>query len=117
LNRTDRITDAQIRCGARNVLARHWIDVHLVDIGAFRGVVRLRGELRHQGRSRSEPVGAEELQGIELELKRLRGVHRVHLCLENWHHTESGEWRETRRTRGKELAEVPAPTEASLDAE
>ncbi len=110
-------TDSSIRQRVRAVLARAWILTSAVDVGCCRGVVRLRGELRHHGTHAAQELDGNRIELLEQELRRIRGVRRVHMDLENWRRDERGEWHEsTAATAGagdeSEAEEVEAASES-----
>ena len=55
-------SDFQINSRVRSLLARHWIDLKRVQVGSFRGTVRLAGELCRLG---GESAGRHEPQLVE----------------------------------------------------
>lgn len=84
-------SDTNIRSYIRSVLTHRRMELSSLDIGSFRGTVRLRGELRRIGGSTD--ITAEVLETLEHEILRLRGVRRVHLHFANWKkREETGEW-------------------------
>ena len=100
-----RISDIAIRVAVRTVLTHSRTDMSRLNIGVFRGVVRLQGELRR--RSVQSRFSVEAVIGIEEALKGLRGVERVHWELSNWTKQESGEWRlREKRLRAKRTLAV-----------
>ena len=84
-------SDTNIRAYIRSVLTQRRMELSCLDIGSFRGTVRLRGELRRIGGSAD--ITAEVLENMEHEILRLRGVRRVHLHFSNWKKLDdTGEW-------------------------
>jgi len=92
------LTDTQIRANLRTVLTRHGIDPNKTSFVCARGIVRLLGDLEHQGKHSAKPVDAGEVEAIEQELQRVRGVKRVHMDLRSWRRRDDG-WEHTGRTR------------------
>jgi hypothetical protein len=86
----EKISDVAIRASVRTVLARNRADTTRVSIGAFRGVVRLHGELRRS--SVDQRYSTEAVACIEQAIRRLGGVRRVDWQLTNWHKEPTGEW-------------------------
>ena len=84
-------SDTTIRAYIRSVLTHRRMELSCLDIGSYRGTVRLRGELRRIGGSTD--ITAELLETLEHEILRARGVRRVHLHFSNWKKIEeTGEW-------------------------
>jgi hypothetical protein len=93
------ISDMELRSRVRGVLTRLWIDLQTLDLGCYRGAVRLRGELRHSGKLACQPVEAGAIELLETELRRLRGVRQVLLHVANWRRNDSGQWELANKTR------------------
>jgi len=84
-------SDTNIRAYVRSVLTHRRIELSCLDIGSYRGTVRLRGEMRRIGGSAD--ITAELLETLENEIRQQRGVRRVHLHFSNWKKREAtGEW-------------------------
>lgn len=77
------VPDSALRAAARAILVRHWLDPYHLELGVHRGVVRLRGTLRHTGRLEKTAPDRALVEVLEGELRRLRGVRHVHLHLDN----------------------------------
>lgn len=99
--------DHEINRGVRGVLSRHWVDLSSTNFASRQGVVRLMGELRRVGPQSDQALENTNLIALDTELRRLRGVRRVHFDLANWRRNEDGEWvrserqvETTRRTPG-----------------
>jgi hypothetical protein len=105
-------SDIAIRAAIRGVLTRTRADTSCLSIGAFRGVVRLRGELRRCTGDRR--FSAETVSGIDQTIRRLRGVRRVDWQLDDWHRDPTGEWRRREETVPIVARETGATTD--LDA-
>ncbi|MBK8980604.1 MAG: hypothetical protein IPM29_32270 [Planctomycetes bacterium] len=73
----------EIQAAIRRVLTRHWIDLDRVRFGAFRGVVRVSGELRAAVPSAPDP-SASLLDVLRSEILRIRDVKGVAFDLDNW---------------------------------
>ena len=85
-------SDFQINSRVRSLLARHWIDLKRVQVGSFRGTVRLAGELCRLG---GESAGRHEPQLVETldqEIRAIPDVERVHFEITNWKRTGTGQW-------------------------
>jgi hypothetical protein len=83
-------TDAEIIRAARALFNRHWLDVQRVHVTAKRGTVRITGELVRLGQKKMAADDPARPEVIELELKRLPGVKRVHIEVRNWIRVEGG---------------------------
>jgi hypothetical protein len=100
-------SDPEINRNVRQVLTRNWYDLTKTNFASRRGIVRMMGELKKLGRegeTRLEPTHLEALDG---ELRRVRGVQRIHFDLANWRRNEEGEWVPIERTREREEPEQP----------
>jgi hypothetical protein len=85
-------SDQEINRGVRSVLSRNWLDLSKTNFASRRGIVRLMGELRRLGAESSKPLEPHNLDALDSEIKRLRGVDRVHFDLRNWRRNSEGEW-------------------------
>jgi hypothetical protein len=85
-------SDQEINRGVRGVLSRHWVDLTATNFASRQGVVRLMGELRRIGPRCEESLESTNIVALDAELRRLRGVRRVHLDLSNWRRDEEGAW-------------------------
>jgi hypothetical protein len=85
-------SDHEINRGVRGVLSRHWVDLSSTSFASRKGIVRLMGELRRIGPESSASLESTNIVAIDAELRRIRGVQRVHLELANWRKDEDGEW-------------------------
>ena len=90
--RASNLSDTQIRASLRTVMAKHRIDLNKTSFSCTRGIVRMLGELKHQGSYASKPVHVAEIEALEHDVNHLRGVVRVYFDLANWRRLESGEW-------------------------
>lgn len=95
----ERANDTQIRAGLRSVMARRRLDANATSITCARGIVRMLGELRHQG-AFAHPVGREEVEALENDIRGVRGVVRVHFDLANWRQLADGRWKPVERKGG-----------------
>lgn len=86
------MSDFQINSGVRSLLAKHWIDLKRVQVGAFRGTVRLTGELARLGGESASDHEPRLVDNLDLEIRALRGVERVYFDITNWHQIGAGEW-------------------------
>jgi hypothetical protein len=86
----DDLSDTQIRANLRSVLAEAGIDPNKTTFTCTSGTVRLLGDLLdiHRG----EPVRSAQVSAVESSIRRTKGVRRVHLHLEHWERSPSGEW-------------------------
>lgn len=84
--------DHDINRGVRGVLSRHWVDLSSTSFASRKGIVRVAGELRRMGPYSSQSLESTSLTALDGELRRLRGVRRVHIDLPNWRRTEDGQW-------------------------
>jgi len=85
-------SDPEINRGVRQVLTRHWYDLSKTNFASRRGIVRMIGELRKVGRGQDGQVESAQLETLDTELRRLKGVQRVHFDLDNWRRNDDGEW-------------------------
>ena len=104
-------SDQEINCGVRSVLSRHWVDLSKTNFASRRGIVRLMGELRRLGAESSKPLEPQNLEALDSEIKRLRGVDRVHFDLANWRKNSEGEWEPTSEdeTQALDHGDEPPP--------
>ena len=98
------VSDFRINSKVRAVLAKHWIDLQSIRFGSFRGVVRLMGELRRLGGGSSSARDEFQLDVLEGEIKRIRGVKRVYFDLVNWERSATGQWREKGGSHAQRIA-------------
>jgi hypothetical protein len=101
--------DLELRCGIRNALTRHWIDLTKTSFYVRRGHVELSGEVAVVGAQRPREDTAEALKAFESDLRRLREVKSVSFEFTNWIRDDSGAW-----TCLIEAEPADAPT-ASMD--
>jgi hypothetical protein len=90
------ISDLKINSGVRSVLSRHWIDLQRVSYASFRGNVRLQGELGYLG-GRGAGQEISQFEKIEQEIRRVPGVTRVTVDLDNVERSKTGKWELVRR--------------------
>ena len=85
------ISDLKINSNVRAVLCRHWVDLQKLNYASFKGAVRLQGELAYLG---TRVVGCDLalLEFIEQEIRRIDGVKRVNLDIENIRKSKTGKW-------------------------
>ena len=95
--------DLELRCGVRNALTRHWIDLTKTNFLVRRGHVELTGEAAVVGAQRGREDTAEALKAVEADVRRLREVKSVHFDFTNWVREDSGQW----TSRGGEQSVVP----------
>ncbi len=100
------LNDTQIRASLRTVLAKHRIDMAKTSFICTRGVVRLNGDIEHQGAVSGVDMRTGELEAFEHDIQDVRGVNRVYFDLANWRRLASGQWtRIEKRPRGRAQAE------------
>lgn len=87
------MSDFRANSRIRSVLARHWVDLQKLRFGAFRGTVRLSGELCHLGSGRFGSSEAVKLESLEQDMRRIPGVRHVYFDLVNWQRDSSGKWK------------------------
>jgi hypothetical protein len=87
----------KINSMVRSVLSRHWVDMQKVSYASFRGAVRLQGELAYLG-GRCPGMEIGRFEQIEQEIRRLSGVNRVNVDLDNVQRTKTGKWELVRTT-------------------
>jgi hypothetical protein len=100
-------SDQEINRGVRGVLSRHWVDLTATNFASRQGVVRLIGELRRVGQRSEESLESTNIVALDAELRKLRGVRRVHLDLSNWRRDEEGQWIPVVREKSSEDALPP----------
>ena len=98
------VPDLKINSQVRSLLASHWVDLQYLNIGSYHGTVRLNGELRYLGARDGLSTDAAKLELIEGEVRRVKGVKRVHLDLLNWRKNHKGLW-ETRLAIVRQILE------------
>jgi transposase len=86
------LNDPEINQGVRQVLTRNWFDLSKTNFASRRGIVRMMGELKKLGRDKDAKLEPAHLEQLDCELRRLKGVERVHFDLANWQRNEEGEW-------------------------
>jgi hypothetical protein len=91
------LSSLQIIARVRGVFARHWMDLGLITIVFSNGTVRLQGRAQKLQQA-GEPVDEGLLNIIDQEIKRVKGVKRVHFNFENWVKTSSG-WEKVKERR------------------
>jgi len=75
----------------RRALVRRWIEVSVLDIHFYRGLLRLRGTLKFLSGS-SRAIDASFLSSLEHDLRKIPGVKQVDWDLSNWTKMDDG-WR------------------------
>ena len=86
------VSDFKIVSTIRSALTKRWIDLHKLRVAAFRGTIRLSGELRRIGHHEWTKANPPRLETLELDLKRIQGVRRVFFELTNFRRNEAGQW-------------------------
>ena len=84
--------DPEINRGVRQVLTRNWYDLTKTNFASRQGIIRVMGELKKLGREANEELTGTQLGALEVEMKRVKGVQRIHFDLLNWRRNEDGEW-------------------------
>jgi|SoiMethySBSTD1v2_1073268.scaffolds.fasta_scaffold2083659_1 hypothetical protein len=84
--------DHEINRRIRAVLSRHWVDLASTNFASRKGIVRLTGDLKRVGPQAGRPLESTSLTILDSEIRRQKGVQRVHFDLANWRRTEDGEW-------------------------
>jgi len=100
-------SDQEINRGVRGILSRHWVDLTATNFASRQGVVRLMGELRRIGQRSEESLESTNIVALDAELRKLRGVRRVHMDLTNWRRDEEGQWVQVAREKPAEDVEPP----------
>jgi len=103
------VSDHEINRGVRGVLTRHWVDLSSTNFASRKGVVRLVGELRRMGSDPASSLESTNIVAIDAELRRIRGVQRVHLDVTNWRRNDDGDWEPVERQVDTDLVEGGAP--------
>ena len=91
------VSDLKINSSVRSVLSRHWLDLQKVNYASFRGAVRLQGELAYLG-GRCPGMEIARFEQVEQEIRRIAGVSRVNIDLENVQRSKTGKWELVRNT-------------------
>ena len=84
--------DHEINRRIRAVLSRHWVDLASTNFASRKGIVRVTGDLKRIGPQAGRSLESTSLTNLDSEMRRLKGVQRVHFDLANWRRTEDGEW-------------------------
>jgi hypothetical protein len=84
--------DHEINRRVRGVLSRHWVDLLSTSFVSRKGIVRVTGDLKRVGPQAGRALESTTLTVLDSEMRRLKGVQRVHFDLANWRRTEDGEW-------------------------
>lgn len=100
-------SDQEINRGVRGILSRHWVDLTATNFASRQGVVRLMGELRRIGPRSEESLESTNIVALDAELRKLRGVRRVHMDLTNWRRDDEGQWVQVAREKPAEDAVPP----------
>lgn len=106
--------DLELRCGIRNVLTRHWIDLTKTNFFVRRGHVHMSGEISVVGAQRPREDTVEALKAFESDVRRLQEVKSVSFEFTNCVRDESGAW--TCLDKKKSADQSPA-TEAGKSKE
>ena len=101
------VSDTEIRSEVRSLLNRQRLDLQKLQIRVTGGTLRLGGELTFLGGGSGVAVPVGIVEGLEQDLKRVRGVKRTHLGFADWRRLSSGEWEHVGR-RAPVKAAVPA---------
>lgn len=86
-------SDAQIRAELRAVMTRHRLDLSKTSFLCTRGVVRMTGELQRLRAYGNHPVVSSDVELLEQDLARVRGVVRVYIDVKSWQREVCGVWR------------------------
>jgi hypothetical protein len=81
-----------VRAEARSILSRNRLVLALLRVGVFGNAIRLQGALRRV--AGLPELTHEALESLEREMRRIPGVRRVEMLLDNWHRQDS-EWKPT----------------------
>ncbi len=87
------LSDSQIRAELRSVMTRHRFDVSKTSFVCVRGVVRMSGELQRLRAYATNHVVSTDLELLEQDLARVRGVVRVYIDVKGWQREVCGSWR------------------------
>ena len=102
----ENLSDTQIRANLRSVLAHHKVDLNKTSFVCTRGVVRMVGELEKQQAFATQGLSSGDVESLEQDLSRVRGVIRVHMEFKNWLRETSGSWKEKGRPKKREEPSV-----------
>lgn len=79
-----------LRAETRSVLSKNRIELSLLRVGTFGSVVRLQGVLRRV--AGLPEMTHEGLESLEREIRRIPGVRRVEMLVNNWRR-QGNEWK------------------------
>jgi len=107
--------DHEINRRIRAVLSRHWVDLASTNFASRKGIVRVTGDLKRVGPQAGRSLESTTLTVLDSEMRRLKGVQRVHFDLANWRRTEDGEWvridKQEHETEGESDEAAPSQDE------
>ena len=115
-----RVNDTQVRAELRSVMTRHRMDLNKTSFVCARGIVRMMGELRRQQEHSAHPIHHTDVEALELDMSKVRGVVRIHMDLKEWQRDGSGQWSDRARPTRTPSIITPTPAEpgdAALDGE
>jgi hypothetical protein len=75
----------------RRVLTGLWVDITLVNVSTFSGVLHLSGHLQRMTASHSQ-MDANGLMELDRRLRSVRGVLDVRYLFDNWQRNSMGQW-------------------------
>ncbi len=85
-------SDLKTNCAIRSILARHWVDLGKIGFAAFKGTVRITGEMAFLGGRPSTCSDAARIGYIEQEIRRVPGVAHLYWELTNATKDDGGRW-------------------------
>lgn len=91
-----RANDTQVRSELRSVMTRHRLDLTKTSFVCARGIVRMMGALRRQWEHARQPIHHSDVEALEQDMSRVRGVVRIYMDLKDWQRDGSGQWSDTR---------------------
>ena len=111
----DRLSDTQIRAGLRNIMSYHRIDLNKTSFICAGGIVRMTGDLQRQAAYGSLPISGLDVESLEKDINRVKGVVRVHMDLRGWRRGAFGEWKMIDKPARPVAAEEETEKEESED--
>lgn len=100
-----RVSNLETNCRVRSVLVRHRIDLRKIDFGSFRGIIRIRGILYRLCCGSHIDFTPYQIEKLESELVRIRGVTKVYFDLTNWKKDSTEQWQAVEQRSQLEICE------------
>lgn len=91
-------------------MSYHRIDLTKTSFICAGGIVRMTGDLQRQAAYGSLPIHGTDVESLEKDINRVKGVVRVHMDLQGWRRGAFGEWKPIEK-RARPVAEEEQPHE------